>query len=192
MRLLEVYRINKENIAEDCAQVMIDFFENLEIKNCKTDHVMFYLDKSTLNNYKNDYLEDDRRKKFPYSNIPVHREISGFIKYNVTNQVFEYNNIYQLNHFYRDYTKDPAFGKTIDHFTYLKVIKDKDSALMLEGAQNLLFDINAEKIHDLEALGIVKIEKIKDPQIPILLNRNISNDEIIKAKKLVKEKRAQL
>ncbi len=190
MRLLDIYKINKENVGKDCVQVMIDFMENLEITNDKTGHTLFYFEKFSIKDYKNDYIDDDRRKNFPYSNIPVHRQMDSFIKYYVTNQILEYDTVYTLNHFYMDYSKDLS-GKKIDKFSHMKVIKDKDSALMLVGIKDLLLDMNAEKIHDLETLGIVKIKKIKEPQIPVLLNRNIPKDEIVKAKKLVKEKRAR-
>lgn len=85
-----VKKINSWYVGEDCVQDMISYQNKLTILN--KDGILY--------NHKegseiiNKYLEDERRKQFPYSNIPTHFNRKKFQKYTYTNQLLEFEQPY--------------------------------------------------------------------------------------------------
>lgn len=55
---------------------------------------ILYYDKKGSSFHINKYLQDERRKQFPYSNIPTHYQRIGLSKYNYTNQLFNFEQTY--------------------------------------------------------------------------------------------------
>ena len=182
---IRVERLRKEYISDLCVQVMLGFYDynnnGVRLENGSDGLTMFEFDpKNGI--YKNVYLDDVRRLNFPYGNIPVHKEL---FDYNVVNQILDYDLPYIK------YRKKEFPFKDYDA-TYIRVLRDNNSALLLESKDDkLVLDIDNDEISNLETLGKIKIVKQSKPYVLRLLNRNIPKDEIQRAKILVKEKRAK-
>ena len=86
-----VQRIESCYVGEDCIQTMIRYDNNFTVLN--KDGILYHYE-SDSQNYINKYLEDERRKQFPYSSIPTHRTRIGFSKYMVTNQLQNFDEPY--------------------------------------------------------------------------------------------------
>lgn len=87
-----VQRIKSHYAGNDCVQVMAAYKDNLTI--LSKDGISYYQEKNT-DFYINKYLNDDRRYRFPYSNIPTHDENIGFFnRYHFTNQLLNYQQPY--------------------------------------------------------------------------------------------------
>lgn len=67
-------------------------------------------------------MNDERRLRFPYSDIPSHNERIGFKKYITVNQLLDYDTIYTV---IRDIGDGPVT-------TYCKVVKSKDTAIIIQ------------------------------------------------------------
>lgn len=101
--------------------------------------------------------------QFPYSNIPIHNRRILLKKYNVVNQLFDYNFIYQI---IRD-TKEGAFTM------YCKVLKDSDSAIVVQGLElNSIFDMTIDELKHFN------ICNTPNPTIRKRLNNGFSKVEI--------------
>ena len=88
-----VQRVEKQYVGEDCVQIMVPYERTLTIFN-KADMTFHYNDYSK--HWRNQYLDDFRRKQFPYYNIPYHRRRYGIFRNEITyvNQLFNYNEPY--------------------------------------------------------------------------------------------------
>lgn len=86
-----VQRIEKQYVGDDCVQIMFPYIEALTIFNPEG---MVYHHKPGSDVYINKYLEDERRKQFPYSNIPSHFSKKMFKKISYTNQLLDYEKPY--------------------------------------------------------------------------------------------------
>lgn len=182
---IEVKRINKEYVGDSCVQVMFTFFENnnigIGLEEEDTQKKLFEYDPKN-NIYINEYLNDPRRKEFPYGNIPVHKEPLGCI---AINQILDYNKTY-IKYRKSDYKLKE------ENSNYIKILKDNDSALLIEtNDKQLVSKFNVEQIKNLETLGQLKIVNQTNPIVFRISNTNIPREEIKKAKRLVKEKRAK-
>lgn len=86
-----VSRVPSHYVGDDCAQVMIWYREYMTMFN-KRGIQYHYSPENVIN--VNGYLNDDRRFNFPYYDIPKHIERRFFRKYNVTNQLLNYEESY--------------------------------------------------------------------------------------------------
>ena len=64
-----IQRIKSCYVADDCIQIMTPYRDGITI--LSQDDILFHYKKNS-NYYINKYLQDERRKQFPYSNIPTH------------------------------------------------------------------------------------------------------------------------
>jgi hypothetical protein len=174
---LKVRRINRKYVKDDCVQVMFGFRKGMTIDKPYTKELLFNYEKK--NDYYNNYLDDERRKTFPYGNIAVHREIKGFRMYNMANQILNFDIIYRISY---------SHGKRKNYnYSFCKVIKDNKEALLLTASKIKDLNINLEKLKNLETLGKIKIKRCKEPKFRLSINKNITREDIIKGKKLYKK-----
>ena len=176
---LSVTKIDKEYVKDDYAQVMLSFPSNLKI--LFEGNALFSLDKRN-SGYTNQYLRDQRKDSFPYSNIPVHKEIRGLRVHWVTNQILEFNKKYLLQSTYTD-----IFGESNNAKRYCYLTRDDEGALLVIGDDCPELTMDSSRLKSLASLGKLKINKQKDPVFLRLINRHIPKEEIEKAKALKKE-----
>ena len=86
-----VQRIDSHYVGDDCVQVMFPYNEALTILN--QDGMLFH-HKPGSDVYVNKYLADERRKQFPYSNIPTHFSNIMFHKFAFANQLLDFEKPY--------------------------------------------------------------------------------------------------
>lgn len=82
-----VQRIESHYVGDDCCQIMLPFGSKATI--ISNDGILFHKSHDDLIN---SYLSDERRKRFPYSNIPIHffeDNLCGKIGY--TNQLINFD-----------------------------------------------------------------------------------------------------
>lgn len=90
MDIKVVRRIPSHYVQEDCIQEMVGYRDRL----CIIDSEGIVYDDSCNEEIKNEYLEDERRFNFPYSNIPSHIRRIGLRKYKVVNRILNFDKIY--------------------------------------------------------------------------------------------------
>ena len=86
-----VQKIKNHYVGNDCVQVMIPYQNALTIV---SPDGMLYHHTPESRIYVNKYLEDERRKQFPYSNIPTHYSRILFKKFAYTNQILDFDKPY--------------------------------------------------------------------------------------------------
>ena len=87
-----IQKIESHYVGDDCIQIMIPYKNAITVLN--QDGILFH-NKTGSNLHINKYLEDERRKQFPYSNIPTHYSKVGlFKKMAFANQLFEFEKPY--------------------------------------------------------------------------------------------------
>lgn len=87
-----VQKINHWYVGDDCVQLMVPYKNSLTILN--KDGILYH-HKDGSENSINCYVNDERRKQFPYSNIPIHNSKLGlFDKCHYTNQLFNFEQPY--------------------------------------------------------------------------------------------------
>lgn len=86
-----IQRIERPYVGEDCVQYMAPFRSSLTVFD---KNGILYSKMPNSSTEINRYLKDDRRKQFPYSNIPFHRERDGFKTINYVNQLFDFEEPY--------------------------------------------------------------------------------------------------
>ena len=93
-----IQMIKKEYVGEDCVQIMLKYKDKLAIKDAQ-ENLIFYDNDSpeATHQYCNNYVNDERRKQFPYYDIPVHQERVIFKKYNSVNIFLNYDEIYEVS-----------------------------------------------------------------------------------------------
>lgn len=182
-----VIKVRDSFISDDCVQARFSFTDALELKNLSTGEIIFALD-NQKNGYHNKYLEDIRREIFPYHNIPVHRTIKNLKIYNITNQILEYDKIYEGKLRYGRYSTDT-------YSEYYRVVKpsndrEKDmkrAAYIIVTAERIPeLRLSFEQVENLIALNQVKVILPKTIRISRLINRNLKKEDIKEAKKLSK------
>ena len=82
-----VQRIKSHYVGEDCIQVMVPYMSSCVIFNQNDIQYLDHKDNSFINNY----IEDERRKQFPYHNITQHHRNK---KINLANQIYEFDKPY--------------------------------------------------------------------------------------------------
>ena len=109
-----IQKIESHYIGHDCIQIMLPYQETLTVLN--QDGILYHHNPES-NIYINKYLDDERRKQFPYSNIPTHFSKFRSQKIAFTNQLLDFEKPYIIN---RD-------GLLYENF----VVKDNNQALMI-------------------------------------------------------------
>lgn len=109
-----VQRIQSHYVGDDCIQIMFPYQDTLTILN---QDGMLYHHKPGSSVYVNKYLEDERRKQFPYSNIPTHFSKVKFKKVAYTNQLLDF--------------EKPYIRIGDGYFSESFVIKDNNQALLI-------------------------------------------------------------
>lgn len=87
-----IQKIESQYVGRDCIQIMMPYLESLTV--ISDDGIQYHFVPDS-DNYINKYLEDKRKKQFPYSNIPIH-----YTKNNESREITEVN---QLIDFERPY-----------------------------------------------------------------------------------------
>jgi len=117
-----VYKISSCYVGEVCAQIMIPYKNVITILD---RNGIVYHHKEGSNLFINKYVNDERRKQFPYHTIPTHYTKYAFReKYHNTNQLFDF--------------EQPYIRITEGNIIESYVIKDKNEAL----AVNKIMPIN--------------------------------------------------
>lgn len=110
-----VQRIENHYVSDDCIQIMAPYKNEITIFN--KDGIVFSHNVDSHITI-NKYMEDERRKQFPYSNIPTHySKIGLFGKINFANQLFDFEVPYIR----------VGDGSIIESFA----VKDQDKALLI-------------------------------------------------------------
>lgn len=86
-----IQKIEPHYVGEDCIQEMVPYKRTLTLLN--KDDILYHCSENP-SFYINKYLMDERRKQFPYSNIPTYKSKVGFEEYNYTNQLFNFDEPY--------------------------------------------------------------------------------------------------
>ena len=88
-----VQRIQNYYVGDDCLQIMVPHRLNGGVSILKVDGMVYhYKPNSSL--FVNEYVLDERRKQFPYSQIPNHKSIVGLKKIEYVNQLLDFNKVY--------------------------------------------------------------------------------------------------
>ena len=122
-----VQRIDSHYVGEDCVQVMIPYRDKISI--LSNDEMIFHY-KNGSYIYINKYLDDERRKQFPYSNIPTHFARVRMKKYAYTNQLLDFEKPYIV----------VSDSEVIEKYA----IKDSNQALVISSA---LTTYNSQTLH---------------------------------------------
>lgn len=202
MDKIKVELIDKPYVKDDGVLVMLPFEDGLNVFEYKNGNELFRFVKND-HKYKNLYLDDERRKEFPYGNIPVHKTIKNFKVYNVANQIFDYGTIYKIVYFTKnndfvdpDLSDSNVLEKACyknSEYTYStcysSVIKDNDRAFLVVSKKECLpeLEMTPEELKSLRSLNKVEFTKAYDPKIYRFLNTGISKKELEDAKKLIKK-----
>lgn len=116
-----IQRIKSCYVADDCIQIMAPYRDGITI--LSQDDILFHYKKNS-NYYINKYLQDERRKQFPYSNIPTHYSRVGlFDRISYANQLFEYDKPYIRI----------VDGSIIESYA----VKDNDEALLINKVMSI-------------------------------------------------------
>lgn len=91
---IKVAKINKRYVGEDCAQIMIPYFTTMTVFD---NSEMLFHAKGINDVEVNRYLYDERRKQFPYHDIPTHYTKKIFQKKMVyVNQIYDFDKPYLI------------------------------------------------------------------------------------------------
>lgn len=90
MDIKVVKRIPSHYVQEDCIQEMVGYRDGLYIIDSKGFVYKDFPNEETIN----EYLNDERRFNFPYSNIPTHTKRIGFRKYKMINRILDFDKVY--------------------------------------------------------------------------------------------------
>lgn len=110
-----VQKINSWYVGEDCVQFMIPYKNAITILD---RNGIVYHHKEGTDDFINNYLIDERRKQFPYHNIPTHYTKFAFNgKFHYTNQLLDY---------------DQPYIRIVDGYLIESyIVKDKNEALAI-------------------------------------------------------------
>lgn len=110
-----VQRIESHFVGDDCIQVMVPYKSEITILN--KDGII-YSHKEGSHISINNYVDDERKKQFPYSNIPIHYEKVGFFEKMIfANQLFDF--------------EKPYISIVDNHIIESFAVKDKNEALLI-------------------------------------------------------------
>lgn len=108
-----IQRIPEHYVRDDYFQIILGYQRSMALRDNVTFKYMDWPNEERINSY----IDDERKDKFPYSNIPTHKKRILFKKYNMVNQILSFEIPY-LNFF---------DGK----ITYNFALKDGKKALLI-------------------------------------------------------------
>lgn len=151
-----VQKIESYYVSDDCIQIMIPYKNAITILN--KDGILFH-NKVDSNLQINKYLEDERRKQFPYSNIPTHYSTVGLSKkITYSNQLFEFEKPY-----IRIFD-----GYIVESF----VVKDNNQALLINSVMQTYNKYTKHMTYD-ELLKFVEKNDNNEQTYYVYLNGSI-------------------
>ncbi len=165
-----VQKIESQYVGEDCIEYIVPYGNSITMLN--EDGILFHSDTDS-DLYINKYLEDERRKNFPYSNIPIHYlNVSKNFKRSNSNSIISYTN--QLFEFEKPYIR--IGDGIIESF----VIKDNNEALIINKVLNFSKRTEYMKREEIERLFEKNTEDEKAYLIYLsgkMFNKDISSEE---------------
>ena len=173
-----IQRVPAAYVGEDCVQLMFTYDKALRITKVSTNDekkVIFnHNELAPKKIYVNQYMQDERRELFPYSDIPVHTEKKGLKRLNVVKQILDYNCLYIVTR-----QTEKNYKRM-----YCQVIKDGDSAILIQ--DNKLSAIFSMTADELKHYGFLKT---KEPTTKQSLNNGFTQKEIEEQKQYIKKKK---
>ena len=88
-----VQKIESHYVGEDCIQVMNSHSLNGVITVLNKDGMTYHY-KPDSKLFINNYISDERKIQFPYSNIPTHKDRIVLKTYEFVNQILDFNKVY--------------------------------------------------------------------------------------------------
>lgn len=153
-----VQKIERQYVGDDCVQIMIPYRNAITIL---SQDGMLYHHKPGSDVYINKYLEDERRKQFPYSNIPTHYSRVGmFKKMTYANQLLEF--------------EKPYFRVGDGLFLESFAVKDNNSALLINSIMQP--DKHIEHMTYAELLQLVSKRDSDEQTFYVYLDGSINPD----------------
>lgn len=131
-----VQRINSWYVGDDCAQLMIPYKNAITILD---RNGIVYHHKEGSEVFINNYVNDERRKQFPYHSIPTHYTKFAFNgKFHYTNQLLQFEQPYiRIND-----------GNIIESF----IVKDKNEALAINKVMRIHKNTSFKTREELEKI----------------------------------------
>ena len=200
---LVVQVIPKSYIGDDCIQIMIPFSSSIILLekelSLEFEHVkcQYLIDKMNRDTTLNKYLEDERRNKFPYSNIPLHVTHKGFRKIYNVNQLLDLDKDYYAIVNGSSYCGEDGCRHYLGYIMHLYLLRDNEDVLLVSKYYSLDdYDISYDSmvefqkrkytLEEIKGLMPTRICASKEPKINTIFNSNIKKKEIEKAKKMVR------
>lgn len=156
-----VMKINDCYVADDCVQIAYPYNECITILNT---HGMLYHHKINSNFFVNEYLNDYRRTKFPFHNIPTFyaKNELGYLNC-FTNQIFSYNKPYIIikgnkiieNYVVKDGAEALIISKQLPTYKNTSVKTRKEVEEILEPATSI-----KSNVHNIYLNGSLPVEGI--------------------------------
>ena len=202
---LVVQRVPDYYVFEEYAQIRIPFMSSIKIHDnsffMASNMICSYNLKDKSVDIMNQYIDDDRKEKFPYSDIPLYASYEGFRKVYYVNQLLDLDKDYWGMVDY-DFIKENIYGEKYcaGHIIHLYLIKDKEDILFVSEYYDLdVYDKNSNSIkgiskrkytvEEIKYLMSINIKETNTPRINRLLNPNIDRGQIEESKKLIKKLR---
>lgn len=131
-----IQKIDSQYVGDDCAQLMFKYEDGMVIININEQKLFYYDVPNCINEfgYVNNYLTDERKEQFPYSDIYEHIERTEGQRINVVNQLLDFDCLYKI-------IRCDSQGR-VNVRVYGKLIKDGDEAIFIQSADrnSLTFD----------------------------------------------------
>lgn len=131
-----IQKIDSQYVGDDCAQLMFKYEDGMAIININEQKLFYYDVPNCINEfgYVNNYLTDERKEQFPYSDISEHIERAEGQRINVVNQLLDFDCLYEI-------IRCDSQGR-VNVSVYGKLIKDGDEAIFIQSADrnSLTFD----------------------------------------------------
>lgn len=189
MTKIEAKRIDTPYVSDDCVQVMFTFSRGLIVENI-TDNITLFSYDALANGYKNKYIEDQRKERFPYHKIPVYRTLKKLSLRNGVNQIIDYGKTYKVTFIANEIIGEECIvnGGYQSYSIYCRAVKDKDgTALLITSDKDIPeLRLSPEQIMHLRTFKKAKVVPMGEPKIVRFLNRNINRKDLDESKKLVK------
>ncbi len=187
--MIRVYKLERQFVGKDCVQLMFSIGKMLKILRGKKVIFNYNSDgKDDFPLYTNEYVKDDRRFQFPYSNIPIHNKMFGFKYRKLVNQLLDYDTIYSLIDIPDLDENDKAYDNISANILYYKVLKNGEEALVIVSSSknNPVFDMDVEKLKNFH------IYKVKEPLISRIFNEGISDKDFNIAKNFTRKRKRKI
>ena len=184
--MIRIYKLERQYVGKDCVQLMFSIGKMLKILRGKKVIFNYNSDgKDDFPLYTNEYVKDDRRFQFPYSNIPIHNKMFGFKYRKLVNQLLDYDTIYSLIDI-PDFDENDKDHEDISaNILYYKVLKNGEEALVIVSSskKNPVFKMNVEELKQFH------IYRVREPLISRIFNEGVSDIDFNIAKRLIRKRK---